>query len=223
MTERRLRARGSLRAGSTKVTVTGDAIGALNGGGVVLDIDQAQIDHDLLSGTHAVTSETLFVNTLGKSVASTSSETTLLNTGVGSATLAADYLAAGKTIRVTAFGYFSTKAAPAGNITLSLKLGSVEVVATAAFTMPDGSSNELWRVDGVITGRSVGATGTCIGQAMLLYKDGTATRMISFGPATSTVVVDTTGTLAVDLTAQWGTSDASNAFVCTNIVVEGLM
>jgi hypothetical protein len=40
--------------------------------------------------------------------------------------------------------------------------------------------------------------------------------------ATATVAVTTTGTLAFDLTALWGTANVNNTVTCTNLSIQGL-
>lgn len=161
-----------------------------------------------------------FTQTADVTVANTGSETTLVGTGIGSATLAANRLAAGHTIRVMASGYLSDDAAAAGTLTFRVKVGGSTVVATAAVTLPNGISNGGWQLVADITCRTAGETGTVIGQGHVTLNSDASTGAIYQMVATSTTTVDTTGTLAVSVTAQWGTADTDNTLTCTNLVVD---
>lgn len=209
---------GDLRAGSSKISLAGDMLGALKGQGVSIDVNESSFTH-----SHGdATAVTLFTQTANANFSGTASETTLVGTGAGSATLAANYLAAGKTIRLRAWGYYSTKGAAAGLITFRFKLGTTVVVASAAVALTNGETNVFWRAECELSCRSVGATGTVFGQGWFSLSQAGAIVTFPFGPSTGTATIDTTATQAVSLTAQFGTADASNGITCTNLSIEGL-
>ena len=162
----------------------------------------------------------IFSQSSDVTVASSVAETTLIGTGIGTVTLPANFLTAGKSLRITARGYISDTGTP--NITIQFKLGSTSIVSTGTVALAGTISNNAWRAESIITCRTVGASGTVKGQGNFQYDEsthaGTTLGMVSTGTAT----VDTTGTLAVNLTVTWGTSSASNTITCSNLLVEVL-
>lgn len=156
-----------------------------------------------------------FIATASATVANTGSETSIIGTGSGSLTLAAAYLTAGKTIRVTAFGFISNTGTPTLNI--KFKLGSTIICATGAVTTTSGLTTALLSVDLLLTCRTTGATGTVIASGVM----GIGAVNAGLYPVSGAVVtVDTTGTLAVGLTATWGAADPANTLSVVNVVVE---
>lgn len=163
----------------------------------------------------AIGTANLFTQTASATVANTTAETALSSTGEGSLTLPANYLRVGRTIRVKAWGYHSSTAGP--TIRIRIKLGSTTVLDTTAINSGNGT-NKMWTVDGVITCRTTGGSGTVFGQGFYaeLHPSGTTDSMVNTGATT----VDTTATQAISVTAQWGTANAGNTITCTNLTVE---
>lgn len=64
--------------------------------------------------------QTLFTSTATQTVASTVTETTILGTGSGSLTIAANYLTVGKLLRLYIRGLYSTPALNIGNISVKI-------------------------------------------------------------------------------------------------------
>lgn len=159
-----------------------------------------------------------FVQTASKTVANSTTETTLVSTGEGLTTLPAGFLMPGKCLRVRACGVISTTGTP--NLTLRLKIGGATIASTGAVAMAGTVSGNVWSLDAEITCRTRGASGTVIGQGEFQYDDSThaGTRWGMAMAAAATV--DTTTQQAVDLTAQWGTGSASNTITCTNLNIE---
>jgi hypothetical protein len=149
-------------------------------------------------------------------VANTTTETTLTGTGTGSLTLPANFFNAGTTLKLRVFGLHSAAATP--TIRIRVKLGAVTVLDTG--TVNSGNStNALLSIDAWITCRTTGATGTVFAQGW--YNERTASALNTFPMAnTTTSTIDTTGTLAADVTLQWGTASASDTATATNLVLE---
>lgn len=156
-----------------------------------------------------------FVATASATVANTSAETTIIGTGVGSLTLPADFFSVGKTLRIKVMGVISNTGTPTINV--RMKLGSTTICASGDVTTPASLSNHLFSAEILLTCRTVGVTGTVFGQGSVQL-GGTLSQM----PATAAATVDTTGTLAVNVTAQWGAADPANTISVTNAIVEKL-
>lgn len=167
-----------------------------------------------MSGPHA----RLFEQTANVTVADTVTETTLVGAGVGSATLPAGTLAAGTAIRVSAKGLYGTTGAP--TLRWRVKLGGTTILDTTANNAPAAISAKLWELDAVIVCRTAGAPGTALGNGVIFYHTThTAGQPDDFAPNSATSNVTTTGSLAFDLTVEWGTQSASNTVTCTNLSV----
>lgn len=171
-----------------------------------------------LNGSSGGGNTTLFSATADKTVANTTTETSLFGTGVGSLTLSANALAAGYAIRITLFGYKSNPGS-AGTITVRLKLGG-NTLASVVVT-PGTTTNTLVELRALITCRSAGVSGTVLGQGHMQAPETVTTNrywdLVTTGGATT---VDTTGTLAVDVTWEWQTANANRTVTITNAVVE---
>lgn len=164
----------------------------------------------------------LFASTADGTVTATASETTLVGSGVGSLTLAADLLAPGTVLRGTFYGTHTTPASPT-TVTFRAKLGSSVIVVSAAVTPTANLTGRSFNGTFLISCRTAGATGTVRGQGQLNFctlTTYTLPRTAEF-QSTADVTVDTTGTLAVDLTAQLGAGN-SDSYTITNFTLEVL-
>lgn len=158
----------------------------------------------------------LMSQTSDVTVANTVTETTILSADQGSLSLTANTLQVGETIRLVAHGYLSDTGTP--NLTVKATLGGSEVCSTGAVALNTSVSNAGWRATIDITVRTTGASGTVVASGYFQYDDGTVHEMVK----TSTTTVDTTGALALDLTVQWGTANASNTITSQIATVEAL-
>jgi hypothetical protein len=157
----------------------------------------------------------LFTSTADRTQANSTSELTIIGTGVGTLTLPANfYDVAGKSLKIHAAGYYSNTGTP--TLTFKVKHGSTVLGSTGAITTTTGATNWQWTFDGLITCRTVGGSGTCIVQGSFLINDSATTdgryQMVN----TAAVTVNTTVTQVVDLTIQWGTASASNTITGSN-------
>jgi hypothetical protein len=175
-----------------------------------------------VSGVQQQVSTSLFTGTATATVENTTTETTLRGSGVGTVTLPANFLVAGKVIRLTARGLLSTHATP-GTLNIKVKLGSVIVLATGAQTPTGTLSDTFWEVECIITCRTTGASGSVMSQSEFYHDTALVGQPTSWAMVnTSAVTVDTTASAAIDLTATWNTADAANIIKCTDFVVEVL-
>lgn len=166
------------------------------------------------AGGATLESGTLWTITGTKSVSGTTSELTLLS-GVleGSASLGADYLTVGKSIRAELHGEIGRIS---GSLTFRLKLGS-NVIASIVVTPAVMDSQMPLAIDAFLTCRAVGASGDVFGRLKVNYDvnagaggSSLAGRMEGWQANGSDLTVDTTGALTYDLTVQPSVSSAMN-------------
>ena len=144
-------------------------------------------------------------------------EAVLSDGGTGSVTLPANFFTAGKSIRISASGNMNRAA---GNVTIRIRLGGVAGTIILATTAHNPGSGVWFLPPTLITCRVAGGVGvgTVIGQGYIV-EDLT---MVGFGALAAPVSVNTTVTLDVALTAQWTSTNAANAYTCTNLVIESV-
>ena len=160
---------------------------------------------------------TRYTSTANGQVTNTATEGTLIGSGSGSLSITANTAEVGKTYTVKASGYYSTQVVPV-TLNIRIKLGSTTILATGDQTPGGAIANLHWTLEGRITVRTTGATGTVHAQSGWDHQ-ATATgaplrwQMVN----TATVTVDTTATASFDLTADWGAGvAAADDIVCTN-------
>lgn len=192
-------------------------------------LDDGRIQYCDGAGTSVVRSLplVLFTQTANATVSNTSTETTVLGSGVGSLTLPTGLLnRAGSTLRVRVGGTFSTKATSAGNLTVRVKIGGTTVISRAGgLTDNVTASDAYFEAVATITTRTTGATGTTMAYGAVRLDTGA----FQIGPSewnmqgtAQPVTVDLTGTPALDVTAQFQTADASNTVTIRVATVEVL-
>lgn len=151
-------------------------------------------------------------------------------------TLPANYLADGRTMRLTAYGRHSTTGTP--TLVFALRWGGVGgtiIAQSGALTCGSGVTAAPWKIVLLLTVRSNGATGTVfvMGEATCwddaVGSTGSATNapgiaaMCSAGAATpAAVTVDLTTDTALALTADWSAASASNTLTGHLEVLEAL-
>lgn len=159
------------------------------------------------SGSGGSAGSSLFTSTADAVIGNTASELTLVGTGVGSKTTTANYFAAGTSLELELGGYYTTTA---GGINVKIKAGSTVVGSTGSVSIQAGT-NEAFRLYALVTCRTAGASGTF--QVATIFESTAST----LAPAeakvinTSDVVLDTTGTLAWDVTGTWNSASALNS------------
>lgn len=155
----------------------------------------------------------LINQTSSVTVANTVTETTLLASAY---TLQANYMTAGKTLRLRASGVIANTATP--NLRLRFKVGGATVCDTTAVAMSTITGNMAFNIEGYITCRS---STSAIGYLCGEYQTANGTAPLAITAATSsTTVVDFTSNSSLNLTAEWGTASASNTLTITNLIVE---
>lgn len=151
----------------------------------------------------------------------TISNTVTLTDFDNSFTVPASSFAAGKVLRVTARGKYSSDATTPGNVTFKIRKGSTTLLTTAATAMVASATNYGWKLDALISVRSVGGAGTVsvCGEFALDNGSAAAARII---PANGTVVWDTTAGATLQAAVEFSIADADNKATMEVFLVEVL-
>ena len=162
----------------------------------------------------------LYSQTGSQVIANTTTETSMLDGGVGSLTISANASIAGDALRIKLYGYVSTDN-PAPTATIRVKYGSATIITSTA-TMPAGLSNELFEIEIIGTARTVGATGTAFmqGRSLIHNGSGVASCLMRSLLTTTEATFDTTVTNAFAITYQWGTASTNSTITITNGIIE---
>lgn len=142
--------------------------------------------------------------------ANTATETTL-----DSREEPANYLVAGKTLRVFFTGKHTTKAAPVGTLTIQIKRGSVTILGIT-YTPNASITTAHWEIYAEMTCRTTGAAGTMAASGAFKHFDYSAGAAANILYAeemagSTTTAIDTTAAATWTLTATWATANASNS------------
>jgi hypothetical protein len=155
----------------------------------------------------------IFTQTNTITVANTATSTTLLGTLIGSSTLPASFFAVGKTIKIFVSGTYNQDSG-SQDCALQLTIGGV-AVGTITFTHNGGLTTVYYDAEFTLTCRTVGASGTLqfMGIGRLNH---TGTDLKNYFQISSTSgSINTTGTLAIDLQADWVTANAANSITAS--------
>lgn len=215
-------------ASTTFGSATKASVVTTNGQGIITSISESTVTPAWSSVTGkpstvvatALTDQVacVFRQTTTVTVGNTTTETTLIGAGAGSATLAANQLVAGSTVRVKIAGYSQWAS---GTLTIKLKLGANTVITTGAVAFGTAwAASQPTMLELVYTTRTTGAGGTGIGQVIMHSLNGASgvTQSLPYA-MTGTSTVDTTASNAVDVTIQWGTAAATNTMTVTNLQI----
>lgn len=152
--------------------------------------------------------------TASGTVGNSAAEATLIGSGTGSLTIAANAFTAGKSMLVYAWGNIGNTGVP--TLQLRAKIGGTTVLDTGAFSIALITGTTLWQVSSYITCRTTGAGGTGIAQGVFSYFTTGTVQANAQMVNTATFALNTTTTNAVSFTAQWGTADPLNTLTATN-------
>jgi hypothetical protein len=149
-------------------------------------------------------------------VVNTTVQTTLLDAGIGTKTLPANWFLAGKTLRIRASGYYNTDFATPGQFTFYVYKGST-VLANWTFVPLGSVSGNTWEIDCDIVGRS----GTSVYWSHIFKRMQTPTG-ITYVDGVSGSGSGTIGTTseAMDLRITMTVATASNSVICTTCSFE---
>lgn len=181
---------------------------------------------DALSRTPYTAFQVYTSSTIGTTVSPSTMTLLAGQSSVGSPTIPAAWIALGKSIRITARGWYGTTGTP--NWTWAVLMGTTSIMTTGAVAAPVTQTQSFWSASALLT---VSTTSTAShGYAM----NGTYDIFVGSGPIlgpNANIIAYSTNTLSavnVDLTSQltiqpiftWGTSSASNKLTINNLMIE---
>jgi len=144
-------------------------------------------------------------------VTNTTTETSLLDGGLGSLSIPADGFNVGDSFHAILTGHIS--AVNNHTLTLRIKAGSVVLATTGAITMA-GTTGKHWKLEVFFTVRTIGAAGVAsiaTGGAFMYTKNASNNfEGINFSTE-NTTTFDTTISNTLSITAQWGTANAGDS------------
>jgi len=169
----------------------------------------------------------IFTDTSTTTVTNTGTETELIGNGIGTSTIPANFFTKGKTLRLTARGWWELGNAAADSIRWRVKYGSTVLYDSDRQT-PAALGDGFWEMSLYVTCRADGASG-------IVAPVGWVQGSTNNGPAASTsfqvwgglpqgglVTLDTTAAGALHFTCDWGQASASDIFTKMIFTVEAL-
>ena len=162
-------------------------------------------------GDCAPTTYGLFAQTADAIVFNTLVSSSLVGTGVGTTTIAADAIEVGSTYEVKMRGIISV-GTPV-DLTIKLIVNGTNVDQVGPIAMPEIGGGEFapkyFEIDGIFTCRSDGASGGIMSSLKFTYEENPPNR---FDSHTSNILgpINTTIANTVDIEAEWTNADPSN-------------
>jgi hypothetical protein len=147
------------------------------------------------------------------------------------------YMAPGRVLRIWAFGVMSNVVTTPGTLILAVRWGGVAgtmLMQTAALGLDTTArTNSIWSIEGCITCRTPGATGTFLagGLAQVNVLSSTAANLLPqlmgsagtpLASGNAQVTVDTTTAKALSLTAKFSVATSPTNLTCQSRVIEVL-
>jgi hypothetical protein len=165
---------------------------------------------EVMSGSASLSN--LYTQTASSTpVTNTTTETSLLDGGLGSLSIPADGFNVGDSFHAILTGHIS--AVNNHTLTIRIKAGSVVLATTGAITMA-GTTGKHWKLEMFFTVRSIGAAGVAsiaTGGAFMYTKNASTNfEGINFSTE-NTTTFDTTVSNTLVITAQWNTNNAGNS------------
>jgi hypothetical protein len=164
---------------------------------------------------------TIFSQTSTQTVGNTTTETSILGTGVGgqtTKTIPADAWTVGKVAKIESEGHYSTGGTPA-TLTFRVKLGALTFVpvTTATITPPASQTSANWYLRTMLTARQAGVTGLVTMSGKVEFIDVTTGNVRAIGlQQTGSGAVDLTVDNLLDVTVQWSAASASDTITSRN-------
>ena len=144
-------------------------------------------------------------------ITNTTSEQTLIDSGVGTFSVPANGFKVGDSFRADFGGILSSL--NNAQITIRVKTGSITLSSSGVQTLPS-TSNDVWMLSLNFTVRAIGGPGVAsivtLGAFYDIKQSNSQQQGFSFNTINSTTF-DTTIANTLDVTAQWGAASASNS------------
>lgn len=150
----------------------------------------------------------------GNTIANTATETEFTS----SKPMTVALMQAGAVILFKAAGVYSTDATPP-TLRIRVKLGTVTILDTTAFTTTGSLTNRGWMIEGQAVVTVSGASGQLEAQGIAMLSTGATTGSIVHMANTATVGVNMSSSKVLSISAQWGTADADNSIRMRQMMV----
>lgn len=174
------------------------------------------------AGVEQTLSGVIATETATATVSNTASETTLIPTVAGTASLPANFFVVGKKIRVRLGAIFSTPAV-LGNVVFNAYLGSNLVASITLSDLDDSATNQPIDFYLEICCHTAGASGVVRPFGRCYYRNsGSAYLLIPFPSGNGAVSLDTTAAQAFDLKITWDAATSSRTITTTAFSLEVL-
>lgn len=188
-------------------------------------VTKAYGDANYSGGGGSSTLTNRYVQTNITTIANTTTETSITNTGVGTLAIPANYLQAGAVIRFTASGFFSSLAG-GQTLTFNQKLGNTTVCSGTLIELEAANTNH-WSIVSLITVQTNGASGAVVAGGTISGVNFSGGVPVAIGGLTHLVKtnstsIDTTAQLIPNLTVTWGNADPGNTITCQQLFYEVL-
>ena len=170
---------------------------------------------------YAKKSGVMFTQTADKTVTNTTTETSLIGTGVGATTLPSGFFIAGRAVRIKLSGVFSTPGTP-GTMTVKVKLGSTVLASKVTSSLVPGGVNDYFDLESTIICRATGGSGSFVSSGKMEYQGGTGTVVDAINNSGSAVTVATNTSQTLDVTVTWDTADAAKVIKSVLATIEVL-
>jgi hypothetical protein len=166
-----------------------------------------------ISRSGELTALGIFAQTSTVTVANIATSETLIGTVTGVTTLPANFFGVGKTIKVFVSGTFN-QANGNQDCALKLTIGGVSV-GTITFSHNGGLTTVYYDAEFTLTCRTTGASGTLQFMGIGRLNHTGSSLQNYFQVSSTSGSINTTGTLAIDLQADWVNANASNSITAS--------
>jgi hypothetical protein len=155
----------------------------------------------------------IFAQTSTVTVDNTATSTTLIGTVTGVTTLPANFFGVGKTIKIFVSGTYN-QANGSQDCALKLTIGGV-AVGTITFAHNGGLTTKYYDAEFTLTCRTAGASGTLQFMGIGRLNHTGSSLQNYFQVSSTSASINTTGTLAIDLQADWVSADPDNSITAS--------
>jgi hypothetical protein len=164
---------------------------------------------------------TMFNATASKTVANTSTDTSLVPTGAGSLIVPAGWFTPGKSLRIVAGGKYSAVTLP-GSLTVAVALGGTNLVSSTASGLLSLAVDQDWSLRTTLHCRTAGTSGSVVLTGTFEYQVMGDARSFRGLNTSTPAVIDTTQPLSLDVMVKWATALGGNSFTTVGFTVEGI-
>lgn len=162
-------------------------------------------------------SSIIFMATADKVITNTVTETTAFTDPIS---IPANFLEPKTNIRINGGGLYSVPLLTIGNLTIKTKIGGQTIASSVISTLVGAVTDGGFDFECVLVVRSVGVSGSIISLKGINFSTTAGGRLFADLVSTSPITVDTTQSLAVDVTLQWQVASLSRSITVKGADIE---